>query len=78
MALLKHPPKAPPYRAGRAHDEFLVPLENVFGGEAGRRELVDGLEACARAAGFDLVPTPVDEALALLEGDYHRSTEVVG
>ena len=77
MALLKPPPKAPPYRAGRAHDDFLVPLQSVFG-EGGREEMVDGFAACARAAGFDLVPTPVEEALALLEGDYHRSTVVVG
>jgi lipoate-protein ligase A len=30
MQLLKHPPKTPPYRAGRSHDEFLCKLSDIF------------------------------------------------
>jgi len=30
MQLLKHPPKTPPYRAGRPHDEFLCRLRDYY------------------------------------------------
>ena len=30
MQLLKHPPKTPPYRAGRSHDEFLCKLSDFL------------------------------------------------
>lgn len=30
MQLLKHPPKTPPYRAGRSHDEFLCKLRDFY------------------------------------------------
>jgi lipoate-protein ligase A len=30
MELLKHPPKTPPYRAGRSHDEFLCKLSDIL------------------------------------------------
>ncbi len=30
MQLLKHPPKTPPYRAGRSHDEFLCRLSDYY------------------------------------------------
>lgn len=75
MALLKPPPRAPEYRGGRDHGDFVVGLESVLD----RRDaLIDGLEACVRRAGFDLVPTSVEDALALIEGDHHKSTVVVG
>jgi hypothetical protein len=75
MALLKQPPTAPVYRAGRAHGDFVVGLEGRVPG--GRGALLDGFAAAATSAGFDLVPTALDEALELLDVDHHRSTAVV-
>lgn len=74
MALLKSPPRAPAYRERRNHDEFVVGLETVL---RDRSTLIEGLEACVRTAGFDLIPTSVEEALALVEGDHHKSTVLV-
>ena len=74
MALLKRPPRAPAYREGRDHTEFVVGLESVL---RDRSTLIEGLEACVKTAGFDLVPTSVEEALALVEGDHDKSTVLV-
>jgi lipoate---protein ligase len=51
MQLLKHPPKTPPYRAGRPHDEFLCKLSDVLPSkEAWIKRLVQslGIDASSR------------------------------
>ncbi|KAG7672404.1 hypothetical protein Ndes2526B_g09084 [Nannochloris sp. 'desiccata'] len=62
MELLKHPPRAPEYRAGRDHSEFIVPLKQVFKGVVERTELVDGLAMCLEMEGFIVKEGRLEEA----------------
>lgn len=45
MQLLKHPPKTPPYRAGRSHDEFLIKLSDVL---PSKEQWIENLTKCSR------------------------------
>jgi len=62
MALLKQPLRAPEYRAGREHSEFIIPLKNVFQGVVDRMELVDGLATCLEMQGFRVQEGRLEEA----------------
>ena len=59
MALLRHPPRAPDYRGGRPHGEFVVRLREVCGS---RRGVVDALCRGLKDKGFAVVEAGVDEA----------------
>lgn len=65
MELLKHPSRAPEYRAGRAHSDFIVPLREVAGLE--REGFVDGLAWCLETEGFKVVEGRLEEAEDALE-----------
>ena len=65
MELLKHPSRAPDYRAGRDHSDFIVPLRQVAGLERGA--LVDGLAWCLENEGFNVIEGRLEEAEDALE-----------
>jgi hypothetical protein len=67
MELLKQPSRAPEYRAGRDHSEFIVPLKKVFSGRIERNELVDGLACCLEMEGFVVKEGRLEEAEDALE-----------
>ena len=67
MSLLKQPSRAPEYRAGRDHSEFIVPLKKVFKGVVERTELVDGLAICLEMEGFTVKEGKIEEAEDALE-----------
>jgi lipoate-protein ligase A len=67
MALLKQPSRAPEYRAGRDHSEFIVPLKQVFQGTVERTDLVDGLALCLEKEGFMMREGKLEEAEDALE-----------
>ncbi|KAK9827635.1 hypothetical protein WJX81_001632 [Elliptochloris bilobata] len=74
MRLLKHPSKAPEYRAGRNHLEFVCRLRDYLPA----RELVfDGTAQALRTAGFAIKEVGLEEAGAALDRDYLRSTRVL-
>lgn len=50
MRLLKHPPKTPPYRAGRSHDDFLCRLCDIL---PAKEEWIDNLATYFRKT-FDV------------------------
>ncbi|KAG2424617.1 hypothetical protein HXX76_014342 [Chlamydomonas incerta] len=52
MALLRHPPKAPKYREGRGHGDFVTRLCEVLHPEHGRRRLVENFGVAAAELGF--------------------------
>ena len=91
--LLKQPARAPEYREGREHGSFLTSLEaqnelakkkkglkngGGFFFES-RRHFVEALApAVASVSGFELVPTTLEEAEAVVDGvEHHRSTVVI-
>ena len=65
MALLKRPNKAPEYRAGRDHEEFIIPLKKFE--NLDREALVDGLAWCLEAEGFTVDEGKLEEAEDALE-----------
>ena len=67
MALLKQPSRAPEYRAGRDHSEFIVPLKKVFNGILDRNQLVNGLANCLEMEGFVVREAKLEEAEDALE-----------
>lgn len=86
MALLRHPSRAPSYRAGRAHGAFITTLraEAAKKGAATaattRRGLLAALPAALEGVGFRVVPTTVEEAEEELLGRrerHHRTTRVL-
>jgi hypothetical protein len=87
MALLRHPARAPAYRAGRPHAGFVTTLKEQAGKKAGaggaataptRRGLLAALPAALEGVGFTIVPTTMEEAEAELLGrEHHRTTRVL-
>jgi len=64
MSLLKLPRRAPEYRNGRDHSEFIVRLKDVI---PSRDALVEDLCTCLERQGFDVVEgsmADADEAMA--------------
>ena len=61
MALLRHPARAPDYRAGRDHAEFVTRLRDVA---PSRGALLRALPEALRGAGFAVEEAGVDEAEA--------------
>lgn len=64
MGLLKHPRRAPEYRQGRAHSDFIVRLKDIV---PCRDELVDGLCYCLENEGFRIVEGRLEEAEEAVE-----------
>ena len=75
MALLRHPARAPAYRAGRPHIGFVTSLRAAGADRAG---VLAALPAALEALGFQVVPTSLEEAEAELLGQpHHRTTAVL-
>jgi len=74
MALLKHPTRAPAYREGREHLEFVSRLRDEV---PSRQALLDALPEAMRKAGFDLQETSLEEAQESLKGEHFKSTRLV-
>jgi hypothetical protein len=75
MALLRHPARAPAYRAGRPHAGFVTSLRAA--GARDRAGLLAALPAALAAAGFEVLPTSLEEAEAVLLGQPHHKTTAV-
>jgi lipoate-protein ligase A len=83
MAYLKHPPKAPAYRAARAHTDFLARLRDhaqpggrgADGGDGGADAFLDRVTV-ELGAWFTPLPATLADASNVLARD-HRRTNVV-
>jgi len=61
---LKHPTRAPDYRLGREHGDFVTRLRDVV---PSREVLLDGLAWCLEKEGFRVVEGDLGEAEEALE-----------
>ena len=83
MALLRHPARAPAYRAGRPHAGFVTSLraeaaKNGAAAATTRRGLLAALPAALEGVGFTVLPTTLEEAEDVLLGTaHHRTTRVL-
>ncbi|KAG2496551.1 hypothetical protein HYH03_005374 [Edaphochlamys debaryana] len=87
MALLRPPPRAPRYREGREHGEFVTRLCDVLAPEgsdndgagpaATRRHLVSAIVQAASALGFTLQERTLAEAAPALQRKPHLGTRLV-
>lgn len=59
MSLLRQPDRAPKYRNGRSHEEFIIPLKNVI---ACRSTLIESVCEAIENKGFRLVEGTLEEA----------------
>ncbi|GFR48155.1 hypothetical protein Agub_g9990 [Astrephomene gubernaculifera] len=67
MALLRQPAKAPKYRQGRQHGEFVTRLCDVLSPHRGRQALVQSIAASAAELGFELQERSLAEAAPALQ-----------
>ena len=74
MRLLRHPPRAPAYRAGRPHGEFVCALREIF---PFRSHLPERLPAALAAAGFDVRAATLAEAEGAVRAGTLCGTSVV-
>ena len=75
MSLLKHPSKAPEYRAGRDHSEFVMTLKQVPGLQ--RESVVEGLAYCLENEGYQVVDGRIEEAEEALARSKHIGTKLI-
>eukprot|EP00887_Chlorella_sp_A99_P001937 scaffold18.g1937.t1 len=74
MRLLKQPARAPQYREGRDHLEFVMALQELL---PSREALLDQLAGCLEGAGFCLQPAELGEAEEALERNALCGTRVL-
>ncbi|PNH04768.1 hypothetical protein TSOC_009061 [Tetrabaena socialis] len=67
MTLLRQPPKAPQYREGRSHSDFVVRLCDVLPRDRGRQLLLEALAGAAGDLGFDVQERSLAEAAVALQ-----------
>ncbi|GLC33907.1 hypothetical protein PLESTB_000816600 [Pleodorina starrii] len=66
MGLLRQPAKAPQYRQGRDHLDFVTRLRDVLPTRGARQRLVEGIVSSAAALGFDLQERTLADAAPAL------------